>query len=561
MKTNDFTFQLTSKELKENIEKQFGSKINLEKYSREQLEDMRNKLRTRIFQQENATGINDLLTNETYQKDKAMVALLNTRIKEMLGEDIKKLRDRIDQINEAKKGTHPPKPAIKGKGSKPAAGDGDLANNYPPYDKVTRGDVIAGATGKDQKGGKAKTTKEGFGDLGTNRDDSVKGGSGMKPGSKYGGSRSKFDVNKDEPAGEPDSPSADKFASFKYGDDTFFPDPETSATAITSTDDDPYSKRQRGLRRVAKGQGTGTVVSPSERMERRMASQYLELMSDGEPVTDDEIQDVVDTMRASEKYRERVMKRVQMESKIMEAPKSEKQRKAAAIALSAERGGKKPKPGTASAEMSNMPEDELRKFAKKPKGKELPEKAPKKVKEANEIYNHHVQIVNESLVSLLRENEEEKAKAITAAGDIVNDYTSWMQRVGQYQTKSMIELFDSIRADFGPQEADTFKAAVVPALDATLDVLMQQREAISNAVAVLAGEAAPEGPAMGATPAVGPTANIGTEPGVPSAEPDQMNTADMTAAAEPAATGREVRESKVIQKIRESHSIMSKLSK
>lgn len=34
--------------------------------------------------------------------------------------------------------------------------DGDLANNYPPYDKVTRGDVIAGATGKDQMGGKKK---------------------------------------------------------------------------------------------------------------------------------------------------------------------------------------------------------------------------------------------------------------------------------------------------------------------------------------------------------------------------------------------------------------------
>ena len=41
--------------------------------------------------------------------------------------------------------------------------DGNLANNYPPYDKVTRGDVIAGATGKDQMGGKKKKiTKEGY---------------------------------------------------------------------------------------------------------------------------------------------------------------------------------------------------------------------------------------------------------------------------------------------------------------------------------------------------------------------------------------------------------------
>jgi len=36
-------------------------------------------------------------------------------------------------------------------------GDGNLANNYPPYDKVTRGDVISGRLGKDQKGGKKNT--------------------------------------------------------------------------------------------------------------------------------------------------------------------------------------------------------------------------------------------------------------------------------------------------------------------------------------------------------------------------------------------------------------------
>lgn len=42
--------------------------------------------------------------------------------------------------------------------------DGNLANNYPPYDKVTRGDVIAGALGQDQMGGKRKkkTVKEGY---------------------------------------------------------------------------------------------------------------------------------------------------------------------------------------------------------------------------------------------------------------------------------------------------------------------------------------------------------------------------------------------------------------
>ena len=38
--------------------------------------------------------------------------------------------------------------------------DGNLANNAKPYDKVTRGDVIAGRLGKDEMGGKKKVVKE-----------------------------------------------------------------------------------------------------------------------------------------------------------------------------------------------------------------------------------------------------------------------------------------------------------------------------------------------------------------------------------------------------------------
>ena len=39
--------------------------------------------------------------------------------------------------------------------AKKKKGDGNLANNAKPYDKITRGDVIAGRLGKDEKGGKA----------------------------------------------------------------------------------------------------------------------------------------------------------------------------------------------------------------------------------------------------------------------------------------------------------------------------------------------------------------------------------------------------------------------
>jgi hypothetical protein len=189
---------------------------------------------------------------------------------------------------------------------------------------------------------------------------------------------------------------------------------------------------------------------------------------------------------------------------------------------------------------------------------------------ANESMNfkHNVRFVNESISFLLQEDEEGKAKTITAAGDMVNDFTTWMQRVGQYQTKAIIELADAIRADFGAAEAEQFKQSVGPALSSTLETLTQQREAISNAVATLAGEAAPAEP-MGMEP--------GAEPGAEPGTPDEMNP-DMgvgdefgasdaavgpagTTGREPRADMMETRSQRRARKLAESHSIISKLAK
>jgi hypothetical protein len=201
-----------------------------------------------------------------------------------------------------------------------------------------------------------------------------------------------------------------------------------------------------------------------------------------------------------------------------------------------------------------------------PKAPDSDKKAKKAMKESQ--FNHNVHFVNESLQFLLQEDEEGKAKAITAAGDMVNDFTSWMQRVGQYQTKTMIELADAIKADFGAQEAEAFKASVGPALSATLEVLTQQREAVSGAVAVLAGEATPDMGNMGMEP--GMDAGMPTDdPSMDIAAPDDMNApapaGDEFGASDAAAgmgtTGREMRESRFARKLAESHSIMSKLAK
>jgi len=198
-----------------------------------------------------------------------------------------------------------------------------------------------------------------------------------------------------------------------------------------------------------------------------------------------------------------------------------------------------------------------------PKGK-LPKES---MREAQQIFRNHVAIVNESLRTLLREDEEGKAKAITAASDMVNDFTTWMQRVGQYQTKSMIELADSIRAEFGQQEADQFKQAVAPALQATLETMTQQREAISHAVAVLAGEASDPTMMGGATGGMGgaevPDMSGGGDADTQAPAGDEFGASD-AAAGGMETSGRELRESRklaqVKQKIAESHALMTILS-
>ena len=419
------------------MNKMFGVNVNLTKYSREQLEDMRNRLRTKVFQQEGKAGINDLLTNETYQKDKAMLALLNTRIKEMLGENLKQLKDKMIELSEAKKGVKAPKYKIHAKGTAGKDYDGD---------------------------GKVETPKDEV--WGSRKKAAAKSGKPFEEGKKP----DFLDMDKDGDKKEPMKKAA-KEKKVKEG----FPTVDDAKKAAAGT-----ANMKPGEKK--KSSTGGEITKTATGIVHKAGKNY-----GGE-----------------------------------DAPK--------------------------------IPDSD--KKAKKTK------ESVSKLAEANARFKHNVKFVNESLGFLLNEDEEGKAKAITAAGDMVNDYTSWMQRVGQYQTKTMIELADAIKADFGAAEAEAFKQAVGPALSATLEVLTQQREAVSNAVAVLAGEATPDA-AMGMEPGMDA---MPPEPGMDMAAPDEMNApADEFGASDAAAgmgtTGREMRESKFARKLAESHSILSKLAK
>jgi len=307
MKPQDLTRPLTASSLNENMYKQFNVKIDFDRYSREQLENYRNLLRTKVHALETQTNFNDLLTNETYQRDKFMLGVLNTRIKEMLGE-------------------------------------ARLAEK-----KLTA----------------AEKTK---------REKVVKS---MK--------KSKGEFEKEYPG---------------RGKDVMY------ATAT----------------KIAKKTAEGTTTEASE-----------------------------DTATCCCKTKGKT---------------------------------KCPVHGNVKEAM---------KMKKGPDGKMVPAFAA----DGKGKHDLTKKKVAESVAYYLAEDEEGKAKAITAAADMVNDFTSWMQRVGNYQTKSMIELADNIRANFSMQDAETFKQSVGSALESALDALTTAREQINQAVSVLAGEAPPSQP-MGA---------------------------------------------------------------
>ena len=484
MKTSDFRNKPTSSQLKENMNKMFGVNVNLNKYSREQLEDMRNKLRTKVFQQEGKAGINDLLTNETYQKDKAMLALLNTRIKEMLGENLKQLKDKMIELSEAKKGVKAPKYKIHAKGTAGKDYDGDGKVEAPKAEVWGSRAKAAAKAGKPFE----ESAKPDFLDMDK-------------------------DGNKKEPMKK-----AVKDKKMKEG----FP---TVADAKKAHDEKGTAGMKVGQKQ--KSSTGGEITKTATGLKHTAGKNYGG----------------------------------------MDAPKtpdSDKKSKKESVAAEGKDEGK---PGKNFAKIAKGAE---KRYGSKEAGERVAgavrAKLAKqgKLEEANARFKHNVRFVNESLGFLLNEDEEGKAKAITAAGDMVNDYTSWMQRVGQYQTKTMIELADAIKADFGAAEAEAFKQAVGPALSATLEVLTQQREAVSNAVAVLAGEATPDA-AMGMEP--GMDAGMPpAEPGMDMAPPDEMNPpSDEFGASDAAAgvgtPGREMRESKFARKLAESHSILSKLAK
>ncbi len=82
MRITELNKPITAKSLNESAAKQFGQKIDLDSFTLEQLEDARNKLRTKISQFEASENYNAVYEDDSYAKNKLFLDVLNRAIEE-----------------------------------------------------------------------------------------------------------------------------------------------------------------------------------------------------------------------------------------------------------------------------------------------------------------------------------------------------------------------------------------------------------------------------------------------------------------------------------------------
>jgi hypothetical protein len=494
MKTIDLNKPITANQLNENMFKKFGVKVNFDKYTREELENYRNLLRTKIFQVEQTSGFNVSLTDDTYQKDKYMVNLLNTKIKEMLGESKKAKPDFLDMDKDGNK-KEPMKKAVKDKKMKEG-----LKGNQGKLDVDKDGKLEKSDFAKLRAKKKVKESKESAAELSHHH---------------------AMEYMKRHRMGDLDHCSHHKKACEELGGSIHHGSAgECYHTHGGIMNGMAYLVKEGGMAAPAAPMGAPMGGAPAPAVGG-MESQGMGMGTPEQGVAHNPVLGGQQTVGEN-----------------MKQGDTKKSSTGGTITKTAT--GLKHTSGKNYSSMNPPPED-----------KKL-EKKKSKVKENQ----HKVQIAR---LQYLREDEEEKAKTITAGSDMVNDFTTWMTRVGQYQTKSMIELADQIRQEFGQMESEAFKQAVAPALEQALQALSQTRETISSAVATLASGGTPN--PMGDMGGMDAGMDSGAMP-PPEMGGDEFAAADAASGGSELA-GRETREARQLfaRKLSEAHSLVRSLSK
>ena len=98
MQIREFSKPVTAAKLNESLAKRFGSKINIDAFTTEQLQDARNKLRTKVFNVETTESF-DAVQNKEYSKNKMFLDVLNAALHER--DDVAiAIDEAIEQVNE-----------------------------------------------------------------------------------------------------------------------------------------------------------------------------------------------------------------------------------------------------------------------------------------------------------------------------------------------------------------------------------------------------------------------------------------------------------------------------
>ena len=125
MKINELKI-VSAKDLNESLAKTFGTKLRLQDFTNEQLEDARNRLRTQLSQVETNESFDTVHTSDAYQKGRMFLDVINQEIAERTKLAEKAKPDFLDLDKDGNK-KEPMKKAAKdagkgGKGGKPKKG-------------------------------------------------------------------------------------------------------------------------------------------------------------------------------------------------------------------------------------------------------------------------------------------------------------------------------------------------------------------------------------------------------------------------------------------------------
>ena len=132
MNIRDMNKPATSKQLNETMAKKFGTKIDVESFTLEQLQDARNKIRSKVFDIETNESFGGLPNNKTYSKNKLFLDVLNAAISERADIDEGEVPAGLKAYQDKQKGKSSDK---EDKAKKPKDGKMPMDDNGTPDDK------------------------------------------------------------------------------------------------------------------------------------------------------------------------------------------------------------------------------------------------------------------------------------------------------------------------------------------------------------------------------------------------------------------------------------------